>query len=70
MSDKEIYDYLVEHSFVVDAQDCIMKVLNTSYQITDSDYDLTTNMMTLTTPENIFTFKWKLHNPQEENEND
>lgn len=67
MSDTEIYNYLDEHNYIVDAQDCLMKVLNTSYQIIERNYDFETNIMTITTPENVFTFKWKLHNPQEGN---
>lgn len=62
MTDNEIKEYLDSHSFEVETQDCLMKVLNTSHQIINSDYNFDTGMMTITTPENIFTFKWKLGN--------
>ncbi len=62
MTDHEIRECLDSHNWEVDAQDCIMKVLNTSYQIIDSHYDFDTRLMTITTPENVFTFKWKLGN--------
>lgn len=61
MTDVEILDYLTKNNFEVNAQDCIMKVFNTSYQIIHKDYDSDINMMTITTPENTFTFKWKLN---------
>lgn len=60
MKDVEIEKYLKEHNFIVDAQDCLIKVFNTSYQIIDSNYDYNTNMMTITTPNKRFTFKWEL----------
>jgi len=62
MTDNEIKKYLISHNYEVDAQDCLMKVLNTSHQIIDSDYNFDTGMMTITTPDNTFTFKWKLKN--------
>lgn len=61
MTDSEILSYLVTNNFEVNAQDCIMKVFNTSYQIIHKNYDYDTNVMTITTPKNIFTFKWKLN---------
>lgn len=64
MLDAEIREYLKEHGFAVNAQDCLMKVLNTSHQIIKEDYDSKTGMMTITTPDNIFKFKWILGNPQ------
>lgn len=60
MQDAEIKEYLAKNNYAVDAQDCLMKVFNTSRQIIDSDYDFDTSLMTLTTPDNIFTFLWKL----------
>lgn len=66
MSDIEISNYLEKHNYAVKAQDCIMKVFNTSYQIIDSNYDSTTSIMTITTPDNIFRFKWILGNPEED----
>lgn len=62
MTDNEIREYLTSHNYEVEAQDCLMKVLNTSYQIIDKHYNLDTGMMTIVTPENTFTFKWKLGN--------
>lgn len=38
-----------------------MEVFNTSYQIIDKIYDSETNMMTIITPDNEFTFRWNLH---------
>lgn len=63
MTDSEILDYLTKNNFEVNAQDCIMKMFNTSYQIIHKDYDFHTDTMTITTPENTFTFKWKLGKP-------
>lgn len=40
-----------------------MKVINTSHQIIDTDYNSETNMMTILTPENKFIFKWNLGSP-------
>lgn len=63
MADSEIFDYLNNHNFIVDAQDCLIKVLNTSHQIIDRNYDFDTGMMTITTPDNAFVFKWNLGKP-------
>lgn len=63
MTDKEIKKYLEENNWAVRAQDCLINVLNRSYQILDTDYDFETGMMTITTPNNHFTFKWILGNP-------
>lgn len=60
MSDAEIEVYLIKNNYAVDAQDCLMKVLNTSHQIIESNYDFDTSFMTLKTPDNIFKFLWKL----------
>lgn len=60
MSDAEINEYLSKNNFVVNAQDCLMKVFNTSKQIIDSNYDFLTGMMTIKTPDNVFTFRWEL----------
>lgn len=60
MSDEEIEEYLTRNNYVVDAQDCLMKVLNTSRQIIERNYDFETSLMTLKTPDNVFTFLWKL----------
>ncbi len=60
MTDNEITEYLVSYNYEVKAQDFLMDVLNTSHQIIDRYYDFHTGMMTIITPENVFTFKWKL----------
>lgn len=60
MSDSQIIEYLKKHNYVVDAQDCLMKVLNTSRQIINADYNFQNGMMTLITPDNKFIFKWNL----------
>lgn len=60
MTDFEIEQYLIDHNYSVDPQDCIIKVLNRSYQIEDTIYDMETSMMTIVTPDNTFTFKWNL----------
>lgn len=61
MTDNEIKQYLSEHNWSVNAQDCLVKVLNRSYQIIDTIYDPDTSMMTIVTPDNEFTFKWILN---------
>ncbi len=60
MSDNEILKYLQDHNFLVDAQDCLVKVINTSMQIINKEYDFKTGTMTLSTPDNVFVFGWKL----------
>lgn len=60
MSDEEIRTYLSAHNWSVNAQDCLIKVLNTSHQIISEYYDSDTSMMTIITPDNEFTFKWNL----------
>lgn len=56
----EIKQYLDENNWSVDAQDCLMRVLNTSNRIISTNYENETGMMTLITPDNSFTFKWML----------
>lgn len=63
MLDSEIKTYLEKHNYSVKAQDCIIKVLNTSRQIHTAKYDSETGTMTLITPDNKFLFKWILGNP-------
>lgn len=70
MLDEEINEYLTKHNFAVDAQDCIMKVFNTSRQIIDSNYDFITDIMTIITPDNVFKFQWKLGKIKENNLHD
>lgn len=62
MTDAQIKQYLSDHNYRVDAQECTMKVLNRSYQILDTIYDFDTGMMTIITPDNEFTFEWVLGN--------
>lgn len=61
MTDSEIKQYLDNHNWSVDAQDCVLEVFNTSHQILDKIYDFETSMMTIITPDNNFTFNWNLH---------
>lgn len=63
ITDTEIKQYLDKNDWSVNAQDCLMKVLNTSHQIIDAIYDSETSMMTIITSENKFTFKWILGKP-------
>ena len=60
MSDDEIKSYLLSCGFRVNSQDGILDILNTSYQIIDSHYDPDSSLMTITTPDNTFTFLWVL----------
>lgn len=60
MSDEEIRDYLLSHNFQTEAQDGILDIFNTSYQIIDSHYDPDSSIMTIKTPDNTFTFLWVL----------
>lgn len=61
MTDSEIKQYLDDNNCEIKAQDGISKILNTSRQIIDTDYDFDTDMITLVTPDNVFTFKWILN---------
>lgn len=62
MSDEEIRTYLSAHNWSVNAQDCLMEVLNTSPQIIYKSYNFDNDIMTIITPDNTFTFHWKLGN--------
>lgn len=62
MTDPEIKQYLDENNWEIHAQEGISKILNTSRQIIDTDYNFDTDMITLVTPDNTFTFKWILKN--------
>lgn len=61
MTDSEIKEYLNENNWAIPAQDGISKILNTSHQIIDTYYDFETDIITLITPDNVFTFKWILN---------
>ena len=65
MTDQEIKQYLSDHNWSVDAEDCVMDMFNSSYQIIDKKYDGKTGLMTINTPDNEFTFEWNLHNYDE-----
>ena len=62
MSDEEIKQYLIDHSYQVPAQDGILDIFNTSYQIIDTHYNPRSSVMTITTPNNTFSFLWVLGN--------
>ena len=62
MSDEEIERYLSDHQFTIKAQDGILDIFNTSYQIIDKHYDPNSGIMTIKTPDNTFSFLWKLGN--------
>lgn len=61
MTDLEIKQYLNDNNWAIPAQEGISKILNTSRQIIYTNYDFNTDMITLTTPNNEFTFKWILN---------
>lgn len=65
MTDSEIKQYLDNNNWSIPAQEGISKILNTSKQIIETDYDFATDMITLITPDNKFTFKWILNKIQE-----
>ena len=60
MTDEEIKQYLLDYSYLIEAQDGILDIFNTSYQIIDKHYDPDSSLMTITTPDNTFTFLWVL----------
>ena len=60
MTDEEILKYLRDRNFQVSASDGIMDILNTSYQITSKYYNPISSVMTIKTPDNTFSFLWKL----------
>ena len=60
MSDEEIKQYLIAHSYLIEAQDGILDILNTSYQITSKYYNPRSSVMTIKTPKNTFSFLWVL----------
>lgn len=61
MTDLEINKYLEDNNWAVPAQEGIIKILNTSPQIIDTEYDIDNRIMTIITPENTFTFHWILN---------
>lgn len=63
MTDEGIRQYLERNKWSVKAQECIVDIFNTSQQIINKYYDFDTDMATIITPHNSFTFKWILGNP-------
>lgn len=61
MTDFKIKQYLDANSWAIPAQEGIIKILNTSRQIIDADYNFETGMMTIITKNNKFEFKWILN---------
>ncbi len=57
MTDLEIKQYIDKNKGIINAQDCVMNILNTSHQIVSEKYDFNSKTMILKTPDNIFTFK-------------
>lgn len=57
MTDLEIKQYIDKNKGIINAQDCIIDILNTSYQIISKRYDFNSKTMKIRTPDNIFTFK-------------
>ena len=62
MSDEEIKQYLIAHSYLIEAQNGILDIFNTSYQIIDNNYNPINSVMTIKTPKNTFSFLWVLCN--------
>lgn len=62
MTDLEIKNYLIKNSWSIKAKDGILNILNSSPQIINKKYDFENHIMTITTPENTFSFNWILGN--------
>lgn len=62
MTDLEIKNYLIKNSWSIKAKDGILNILNSSPQIINKNYDFENHIMTITTPENTFSFNWILGN--------
>lgn len=60
MTDLEINEYLDDNNWMVDSNDAIMKIFNTSPQVTIKNYDFNNSLITIMTPDTSFTFKWIL----------
>ncbi len=60
MTDLEINEYLDNNNWMVDSNDAIMKIFNTSPQVTIKNYDFKNSLITIMTPDTSFTFKWIL----------
>lgn len=62
MTDLEIKNYLDRNNWSIKANDAISKIFNTSPQIINKKYDFENHIMTITTPNNTFSFDWVLNN--------
>lgn len=60
MTDLEIKKYLEENSWSIKAKDGIVNIFNSSPQIINKKYDFENHIMTITTPDNTFSFNWIL----------
>lgn len=60
MTDLEIKNYLIKNSWSIKAKDGITNIFNTSHQIINKKYDFENHIMTITTPDNTFSFNWIL----------
>lgn len=56
MTDLEIKKYLENRNYIVNSQDVVMDIFNTSQQIIDEIYDFETHIMTIVTKDNSFAF--------------
>lgn len=56
MTDLEIKKYLENRNYIVNSQDVVMDIFNTSQQIIDEIYDFKTHIMTIVTKDNSFEF--------------
>lgn len=56
MTDQEIKQYLENRNYIINSQDIVMDIFNTSQQILDKIYDFETHIMTIVTKDNSFTF--------------
>lgn len=56
MTDLEIKKYLENRNYIVNSQDVVMDIFNTSQQIIDEIYDFETHIMTIITKDNSFAF--------------
>lgn len=60
MTDLEIKEYLNANNWAVNSHKAIMKLFNTSPQVTIKSYDFKNSVTTIITPDSSFTFKWIL----------
>lgn len=60
MTDLEIKQYLQKNNGALTPEDYLHKIFNTSPQIRNEYYDFENCIMTITTPDNTFSFDWIL----------